>query len=546
VKLFLLLALLSTVQDKPPEKCTLSGTVVSAATGEPLAKVRVLADGLDDPGTPATTTDAKGRFTLVDLNAGEYRLKAQRNGYLDGAYGARRPEGNGTPIEVEPGQTVRDLQIKLTPFGVMAGTIRDADGEPLARMTVTVHRLKYENGTRHLSQAGGAFTDDLGQYRIPDLPPGRYYVFVQGKKAGEFGSMVDMDIETEDHSPKSAAPRTIPVNTMYPGVVDAAAAGTVEVASGARVTGVDIALVRTATVPVKGVVSMPAGLRVGNISLNYAGLDSEELFPSVFTSVDEKGEFEFRQVPPGNYVLMARANLNTRPAGGSFEFFQPELRLRVPVQVGTSPVLGVRVTLESAAEISGRITVDGDDKSSINTGAFEFSGHADHVQVMVATGGTFKALLPAGHYQVLADRLNHGNVVVHSVTAQGRNVMDESFTAEPGKLAMEIVMTHDGGQVEGVALDGEDKPVAGATVVLVPDSKRRSHPDLFQQTESDQRGHFSIDGIPPGDYKVFTWDDVEPGIWWDAEFLKKYESKGEAVTIAVKGKASAKVHLAKE
>src|SRR5437667_10013635 len=94
----LLLALLFAPQDKPStEKCTISGTVVNSVTGEALNKVEVLAEGPGDNSRiePFTSTDAKGNFTLADLAPGQYRLRGQRNGYLETYYGMRRAEGKG-------------------------------------------------------------------------------------------------------------------------------------------------------------------------------------------------------------------------------------------------------------------------------------------------------------------------------------------------------------------------------------------------------------------------------------------------------------------
>lgn len=541
MKLFLVFAIVLCAQDKPPAKCTLSGTVVNAATAEPLGKVKILAEGAGGA-TPTTTTDAKGRYTLVNLDAGEYHLKAQRNGFLDAAYGARRAGANVTALAVEPGQEIKDLQIKLTPFGVIGGTIRDTDGEPMARITVTVHRLKYEYGKRHLAHAGGAYTDDLGQYRIPDLPPGRYYVVAEAKKAREFGGWIDVETDTEDHSPKGANVPLPLVTTMYPGVQDPAAAGTVEVVAGARVTGVDITLVRSSMVRVRGHVTIPAGMQIGNVSINYAGVESDDLRGRQSTNVNDKGEFEFRQVPPGNYVLMTSAHPPSNLPYGAFEMFQQELKARMPLQVGTNPVEGVRLVMEPGAEVSGHITVEGDDKVKIDSGEVEFAGGPEPILAMIKGEESFKTILSTGHYQVLAARLSRGDIVVRSVTAQGRNVLDGGPTlAEPGKIALEVVMAHEGGSVTGVAMGADEKPVSGATVVLAPEVGKRSRVDLFQQTEADQYGHFSFDGIPPGEYKVFAWDDVEPGMWWDAEFMKKCEGAGEAVTVAVKGKATVKV-----
>jgi protocatechuate 3,4-dioxygenase beta subunit len=538
--LLLFLALLAAPQDQPEKPCTLSGTVVNALTGETLNKVRIVAEGGDSPAVPVTTTDAKGRFTLVNLTPGTYRLKAQRNGYLDGYYGARRPEGNGIPIALESGQQMKDLAIKLTPFGVIAGTVRDADGEPLARITVTVHRLKFENGFRHVAQVGGAYTDDLGQYRIPDLPPGKYYVHAEGKKAREFGSMSEIEQETEDHSPKDAGPALMLLPAMFPGVQ--------EVSGGARVTGVDISLPRSTTVTVKGHASALAGMHINGIHLNYADAASDQLGLQLFTGTNDKGEFAFGGVPPGSYILTAAASPPAKPFNGTIEMFQQEVKTRMPLQVGAIPIEGLRVVVEAGAEVTGRVTVADDDKVDVGFGTLGFTdGQAEPLHAMVTAGGDFKTTLPTGRYTVLTNEMYRGDLVVRSIRAAGRNVLDEGLTiSEPGKVALEIVLAHEGGQLDGVVLGADDKPVAGAVIVLAPDARRRSRTDLFQQTETDQYGRFSMDGITPGDYKLFAWDDVEPGIWWDPDFLKKFEAHAESVTIAAKAKATAKVHLPKE
>jgi hypothetical protein len=131
----LLLVFFLAAQDKPPEKCTLSGSVVSSASAEPVGGGTLA----------ATTTDSKGNFTLVAVDPGQYKLKGRRNGYLDTYYGARRAGGAGTLIALEAGSEVKDVQVKLVPFAVLAGTVRETDGEPLAGARVAVFEGKHSS-----------------------------------------------------------------------------------------------------------------------------------------------------------------------------------------------------------------------------------------------------------------------------------------------------------------------------------------------------------------------------------------------------------------
>ena len=131
---------------------------------------------------------------------------------------------------------------------------------------------------------------------------------------------------------------------------------------------------------------------------------------------------------------------------------------------------------------------------------------------------------------------------IKSIRAGNIDVLAEGLTVVPGVNAQfEITLAKDAGKVEGTVTDKSDQPGVGATVVLVPKLRVRS--DLFQSVTTDQYGHFEFATVAPGDYKVFAWDDVEPGIWNDPEFLKEHEKTGEPVTVGAKGHETVKVKM---
>jgi Carboxypeptidase regulatory-like domain len=152
----LLLAFFFAPQDTPREPCTISGVVVDSVTGVPLNKVQVLAQkAANDRSAPAsTTTDAKGAFTLVQLEPGHYRLKGVRNGYLETYYGARQADSKGITLALETGQELKDLQLKPLPFAVIGGTVRDAEGEPLAGTAVALLAVTYRSGHLQVRSTG--------------------------------------------------------------------------------------------------------------------------------------------------------------------------------------------------------------------------------------------------------------------------------------------------------------------------------------------------------------------------------------------------------
>ena len=69
------------------------------------------------------------------------------------------------------------------------------------------------------------------------------------------------------------------------------------------------------------------------------------------------------------------------------------------------------------------------------------------------------------------------------------------------------------------------------TVVLVPDTARRTRRDLFQTAVSDASGRVNLTGIAPGDYKVFAWENVIEDSWEDPEILRMYDSRGQAIRL---------------
>jgi hypothetical protein len=105
------------------------------------------------------------------------------------------------------------------------------------------------------------------------------------------------------------------------------------------------------------------------------------------------------------------------------------------------------------------------------------------------------------------------------------------------------VLAPDGAQVDGVISDHDEKPVAGATVVLIAEAKLRSRSDSYHECTTDQYGRYHFENIRPGDYKLFAWDDPEANAWFDPEFLKSFEEKGERIVIPSRGRVVSNPHL---
>ena len=250
------LPLFLAAQTNPADTCSVSGQVTNASTGEPVRRALVALRRIDaSPGvmniqvSQSGSTDAAGRFVITGVAPGKYRLSAEHNGFIITQYGARGPNKPGTLLTLEPGQKSSDLALRMTPHGVIVGRVLDEEGEPLSFVDVQLSRLQYIQGRKQMARAGGANTNDLGEYRIFGLAPGRYFLSATSRQNFTAPQLDD------DY-----------VTTYFPRTTDAAAAGPIDVSPGSQLRNIDITLARMHTVTVRGRVINEARPAAGTIS----------------------------------------------------------------------------------------------------------------------------------------------------------------------------------------------------------------------------------------------------------------------------------------
>ncbi len=149
----------------------LAGQVIDAATGKGVNNAVVMLAG-----SRRVMTTADGQFAFRNLPEGSHSLTASKSGYIDGAFGMRRPGGPSLPVVLADAERRGNLVIWLWRHGSIAGTIVDEAGEPLVGIQVTALRRSVVGGRRRFVPGGTGTTDDRGMYRIGRLVPGDYAV----------------------------------------------------------------------------------------------------------------------------------------------------------------------------------------------------------------------------------------------------------------------------------------------------------------------------------------------------------------------------------
>jgi hypothetical protein len=194
----------------------------------------------------ATKTTADGRFLLKNVPAGQYKLIVNRNGYVSQELGQKKPGDPGAMFTLKPGQQIDDLIFKLGLAGVISGKVFDEYGEPVAGAAVRAMRQVYTDGHKALQVASEKETNDLGEFRVFGLKPGRYYI------SAEVLAWNRIVGDREFTSPEQSSGEKGYTIIYYPSAQETAKASTVYVKEGEEVSSIDIFLREVKVYRVRG------------------------------------------------------------------------------------------------------------------------------------------------------------------------------------------------------------------------------------------------------------------------------------------------------
>lgn len=507
---------------------SLSGHVTQITTNVPLAKAVVTLSPFNG-GTGRSykaATSSDGQFTFQNIDPGQYRLYATRNGFVGMEYGARAPEHPGLPITLNDGQQLGDVNLQLTPAGTIAGRIFDSDGEPLAKISVDALKSSYVEGRKILSVVQTAETNDLGEYRLFWLAPGNYFV-----RATPGPHDVIWKSETY-----------IPV--YYPDTANAQSATAINVAPGSVLNGVDMTAAMTATLKlhgqaINGITGQPVR---GATVMVYPVRGTPILQDRANTPVGDQGRFTIDELVPGSYELVALANDGTSLRGRTF------------VEVARSDARNISLVLMPGVRVTGTVTMDEPSSQAVSQALLQMrvmlrpdpvTQEADALPAgPVAYNGTFTMeQIPLGDYRLTVSGMPE-NAYIKAARYAGTNILDDGLRID-GQLneQLQIVVSRNAGTVTGTVQTEKLEPAANATVILIPDAPRRSRLDLYRMTTTDANGRFHLDGVPPGSYNAFSWDEIETGAWQDPDFIRAFEDRGQPVRIDEDGTSNIKLRL---
>ena len=504
-------------------KGRIAGSVRSTTTGEPLrsALISLHLSSARRGFSRTTTSGPQGDFVFLGLLAGRYSLTVRKSGY-------RTLSGSAARLTLRDKQQMSDVVFQLWPQGAISGRVVDSEGEPVPEAQVRAYVLLHQETGVRLSLVGKAKSNDLGEYRIYDLPAGKYLAEVwpprEGTPAGEYYAAT--------------------AGTFYPNTPAPAQALPVKVRWGQELSGIDLELSESATYSVAGTVGdAKRGGPCFHCGVRAVRIDSG-FFVSLpnTTSASSNGFFTLRGLSPGDYKIIARrtaadevsqrlvtlTDSNLEDVGlvaGRAQPVSGEIMLEDPPE-------GVDVTRWTAYVSSAVLPESWPDAKGQIGENLRF-----HLESVSAETYRFEVLdLPPGAY-------------LKALRVGGQRLPRPELTvAEDFPLAgVQALIAFDAATVTGqVRLrrpgDGSEGPVE-ARVALIPKANRGGY-ITAKEVETRPDGGFSFASVVPGAYMLYAMPSMSAAQAMDPAVQSALRSYARAVALEPGGTITVELPLA--
>lgn len=483
-------------------------------------------------------TDDNGAFDFAGLPGGYYIIQVPpANGFV----GLRR----GREVTIADGRAL-DFTLRIERTGAIAGRLEDANGDPVVGADVRAVRRSSFDGHVALQVRGREMsTNDLGEYRLFNLPPGEYLVVAAEERC----------CRSHDGRRRSGfAP------TFYPGSPAVREARAVVVRGGQDTAGINFTLTQSALAKVVVEAVDSGGVPLGDrgqatLNLNFPG--DVYLSSSMRSARRQDGRLVFDNVPPGDYYLIVSKGVDMEEAA------------YVDVKIDGDATL--KVQTNTGATVSGRFVIQGrplDDRAFPN--------------VIVSANPPFPKYGPSYAKVPLADPRGidrfeltglRGPMVLHaelgggalvSIQRGGENLAGKTlhFTGTEVIDDLVVVVTTDVAAVDVTVTDASAKEDPETVlVVLFSEDPARWHPGYLQQTtvhasapqstgaadprQPEPPSPLHLQRMVPGRYLIAAIPDPEMINPADRRMLEKLRPLAVPVTLVAGKTAKVDVRVAR-
>jgi hypothetical protein len=368
----------------------------------------------------------------------------------------------------------------------------------------------------------------------------------------------------------------------YPGTTSPVSATSVTLGVGDERSGVDFQLQLVPTSRVDGMVigpdgNIPPGTQISLVPSDQGGMPQIPGLNASASRSMQNGRFTFNGVSPGQYRLMARSVVrapepNAQQAGaagrggeaggrggrGGPGTIQQVLWASTDLTVSGQNISDLVIQLQPGMTLRGRVSFEATsgqpptDLSRVRVnlaarGQQQFEGGGTPPAQVDASGQfTIPGVTP-GRYAINgavpgggqnagraagAAAARQGGAAgqgggpawtLKSAMAGGRDILDFPFVIEPNQEIGQIQLTFTDRtqELSGTIQDASGRPTADFTIIVFPAENRFWLPQSRRilSTRPGTDGKFSFRNLPAGEYRLTAVTDVEPGEWFNPEFL---------------------------
>ena len=580
----------------------IAGRVVDADSGEGIpgatVDMNLARPGAANFGVTAArytpvATDSQGRFAFSNLPPGTYMSNALRDGYSQIVI--------QRTTDLAAGAQATDLVLRLTKFNTIVGTVRDEAGDPVVGTDVLAFARTAPQGRPPMfTERNRSRTNDRGEYRLVNLPAGKYFVCACTRDPIPFdgqllttlaarpldllsiirrATVAGSDAANLDTTLRTYAP------TFYPNTQLASRAERVAVEKGEMKTAIDITVATVRAVRVSGqVIGLPQ-LGSGAIRLIPIG-DLPEVanivqLPPMLVQPD--GRFDFSGVPPGTYQL--EVNTDTRggfngPSGAAMTLLGtrggpppppppppnpgrgggPVAPIEIlwaseTITVGEEDVTGIVLPIQRGLNVRGTIEFSGTAappptsaiRGAVQLRAMDPSGRGFAIyEGAINPDGTFALILRPGRYVMTTfPTFQPSWVNARSVSVKGVDVLDRPIVIDGDVSDFTITMTDAPRATVLGTIDLPPVEIPEEWAVLIFPSDRRFWKEPFGAVRrfvtarvTSQRT-FTIP-LPAGEYLLVSTRTI-PSDWIEASSLEELAKTATSVTLVDGDKKSVQV-----